>query len=57
MVQNFALSKKKTIGCMCGHSALLALLKIIDLPSFSVSFSKLEKVTIKFFNPLQKSEV
>jgi len=42
----------KTIGCQCGHSALLGILKLVNLPTFTVSFDKLSKVTLKFFTPL-----
>jgi len=51
-IQNFALTKVKTIGCQCGHSALLGILKLVNLPTFTVSFEKLSKVTLKFFTPL-----
>jgi len=51
-IQNFALSKIKTIGCQCGHSALLGILKLINLPSYSLNFDKLSKVSIKFFTPI-----
>ena len=51
-IQNFALSKIKTIGCQCGHSALLGILKLVNLPSYTLNFDKLSKVSIKFFTPL-----
>lgn len=35
-VQNFALTKIKTISCQCGHSSLLGILKILNLPSFTL---------------------
>ena len=51
-VQNFALTKIKTISCQCGHSSLLGILKILNLPSFTLDYDDLSKVTIKFFTPI-----